>query len=177
MALKDGWVPTIAENASLWVTAHDLPSSNPSLDPASSCSCSHFAILGSLTLGHLGNVASNYDIVFHGEKGSRLEHILAICVKERLDGVLAEARARVEPWAEDNTIPFAPELRGPLGNPPSEDSWHREPKVDARLCDLGLSRAVREGPRVGRVPRGRPPTRLHPTEQRVHAHAASVGLP
>ncbi|KAI4980862.1 hypothetical protein ZWY2020_021347 [Hordeum vulgare] len=122
----DNPAPTIAKNASLRAAARDLPSGTSSLDPAPSCSGSRFAILGSVTLGHLGDVASDCDIVFCGEKDPGLEQIPAICAKDRLDGGLAEACARAKLWAQDETIPFAPEFWWPSGNPSSGDSRHRD---------------------------------------------------
>ncbi|KAE8792450.1 hypothetical protein D1007_33062 [Hordeum vulgare] len=52
--------------------------------------------------------ASDRDIVCRGEKVARMEQISAICVKERLDGALAEARARAEQRALGGTAPTIP---------------------------------------------------------------------
>lgn len=76
--------------------------------------------------------------------------------KERLDGALAEARARAE---HGPTIPGNIEPGDVPG--PSRPSTGPD--------NLGC-------PSVGRALRGRPPTRLHPTEQQMVVRGASVGL-
>ena len=90
----------VPEMAAMRAAARDLtpgttppPPSGPSVP---SYSGSRFVVLDSVPLAHLGDVASNCDIVFWGEKGPRLEQISAICAKERPDGALAEARARAK---------------------------------------------------------------------------------
>ncbi|KAI4990991.1 hypothetical protein ZWY2020_039362 [Hordeum vulgare] len=136
----------------------------PSPSPCLPCSGSRFEILGSVSLSHLGEVAFDCDIAFCGEKGPCLEKILAIYPKEWLDEDLCEARTRVELRSEDAKNPIAPRLGGPSVNPTSEESGHREPRVEDRLGSLGLSPSVCGDPALGRVPWGRPPTHLHPTK-------------
>lgn len=137
----------------------DTHLSNP--DPSSSGS--RFAVLGSVPLAHLADVASDSDIVFRGEKGPRLEKISAICMKEMLDGALAEARARAE--------------HGDLGALATTDPGHREPGVGTWLGST-VSRADTLGcPSQVSAPRERPPTRLHPTEHQMGVHGSSVGVP
>ncbi|KAI4999279.1 hypothetical protein ZWY2020_003868 [Hordeum vulgare] len=87
--LQDGRVPTIPELA-----ARDLFPGTPSLLPPSS-SGSRFSVLSSELMPLLAVVAADSGIVFRGEKGPPLEHISAICAKERLEGALGEARCLV----------------------------------------------------------------------------------
>lgn len=71
--LLDGRVPTIPEKAAMRAAARDLSPGNSPVPNGPSCSGSRFAVLGSVPLGHLADVASDCDIVFRGEKGPRLE--------------------------------------------------------------------------------------------------------
>lgn len=89
-------MPTIPEKAALRVAACNLETGTSSSPPPASVSGSRFAILGSVPLEHLADVALDCDIVFRGEHGPRLEQIAVIRAKEQFDGALAEARAQAE---------------------------------------------------------------------------------
>ncbi|KAE8791258.1 hypothetical protein D1007_34341 [Hordeum vulgare] len=159
--LLDGRVPTIQEKASLRVAVRDLSPGNSSLPPppAPSRSASRFSILGGESLSHLAEVATDSGIVFRGEKRPILEQISAICAKEKLEGALAEApanAARGQPSSQATTDPGHRETRG--GATPSLETV------------AGTSRVV---PSPLREPRGRPPTRLNPTEHRLEVHGYS----
>ncbi|KAI4971068.1 hypothetical protein ZWY2020_001982 [Hordeum vulgare] len=158
-------------------TPHDLPSGKTPEIPSSHCCDSRFVILGSVALAHVGDVASDYDIVFQGEKGPRIEKISAICDKERLDEVLAKARAREERQANADRPQAAAEGDGPAMHPTPDDPGHKEPWVEAPVGIPGSSATGDANPPVGRVMRGRPLTRLHPFEQRMEAHGVSAGIP
>lgn len=161
--LQDGRVPTIPEKAAIRAAARDLiPGISPG-PPGPSCSGSRFAILGSVPLAHLADVASDCDVVFRGEKGPRLEQISAICDKEMLDGALAEARARAE--------------RGDLGAPVPTDPGHIEAGVGKGPVGEVSGAVNLGGPPQWRTLRGRPPKRLHPTEHQMVVRGASVGAP
>lgn len=59
----------------------------------------------------------------------------------------------------------------------STDSGHREPGVESGPSRVVVATATLERPIEGRALRGRPPARLHPTEQLVLVRGVSVGLP
>ncbi|KAE8818398.1 hypothetical protein D1007_03844 [Hordeum vulgare] len=106
--LQDGRVPTIPELA-----ARDLFPGTPSLLPPSS-SGSRFSVLSSELVPLLAVVAADSGIVFRGEKGPPLEHISAICAKERLEGALAEARCLVAGSNPSNPPPPHPRCTSDL---------------------------------------------------------------
>ncbi|KAI4990065.1 hypothetical protein ZWY2020_038428 [Hordeum vulgare] len=159
----DARVSTITEKAASRAAARNLSPGIAPSDPSTSCSSSRFSILGPDQLAHLGDVASDCDIVFHGEKGPRLERIAAICAKERLDEALAEARTRAEPRPDNGQSPIARGHNAATIRPASDDSGHREPRVEERPGHLDGSAITRGGPTTGRVLWGRPPTRFHPS--------------
>ncbi|KAE8786138.1 hypothetical protein D1007_40041 [Hordeum vulgare] len=101
---------------------------------------------------HLAVVASDSGIVFRGEKGPPLDHISALCAKERFEGALAEARAftaRAEPSTSVHPVP-----------------GHRETRDGGAPPVVGGIVAPRDGLPPVWEPRGRPPTRLNPSETR-----------
>lgn len=132
--LLDGRVPTIQEKAALRAAARDISPGTSTLPPVSSCSDSRFAVLGSVPLARLAEVASDCDNVFRGERrGPRLEQISAIGTKERFDGALAEARSLVErgnPTVPSSSNPghrevrVGPEVVGNLAGVVSPDALH-----------------------------------------------------
>ncbi|KAE8790794.1 hypothetical protein D1007_34782 [Hordeum vulgare] len=141
----------IPELAARRAAARDLfPGTSSSLP--SSLYGSHFSVLARDMVPRLAEVAADSGIVFRGEKGPPLEEIFALCAKERLEGALAEARAFTA-WAEPSPLVH------------SEPS-HRETRDDgAPPVEGGIVTPLVGLPSV-RVPRGRPPTRLNPTETR-----------
>ncbi|KAI4985731.1 hypothetical protein ZWY2020_018361 [Hordeum vulgare] len=84
--LLDGRVPTITEKAAILATTRNLSPCMASPNPSTSCSSTRLTTLGPDQLAQLGDVASNCDIVFRGEKDLRLEQITTICAMECLDG-------------------------------------------------------------------------------------------
>jgi hypothetical protein len=92
-------IPEKAERRAAALALDSTPgtsrSSHPS-PPAPSATGSRFSVLASVSLDHLGAVASDSGVVFRGERGPRLDQIAAIRAKEIYEGSLAAARALLE---------------------------------------------------------------------------------
>jgi hypothetical protein len=78
------------------VAARNLDPGTPSSDLPSPPSGSCFSILNSVPVDDLDIVASDCSIIFRGERGPRLEQIVAIKAKEMYEGALAASRAQAE---------------------------------------------------------------------------------
>ncbi|KAE8782108.1 hypothetical protein D1007_44487 [Hordeum vulgare] len=160
--LLDGRVPTIQEKATLHAATCDMSPGTPSFPPVSSHADSRFSILSCELVPHLAVMATDSGIVFSGEKGPMLEQISAICTKEKLEGALAEARACVARGVPSSSEPSDPgqrETRGGVSAPMETVAGISVSFLSSR-----------------RVPRGRPPTRLNPTEHRLEEAIDIVGL-
>jgi hypothetical protein len=99
----EGVASTVPEQAARHAAARNLDPGNThvSFSPSPSSAVSpptgsRFSVLGSVPLDHLDQVASDCRIVFWGERGPRLEQIVALKAKEIFEGALAASRAQAE---------------------------------------------------------------------------------
>jgi hypothetical protein len=150
--------PTVSEQASRRAAARNLDPGTPSSDLPSPPSGSRFSILDYVPVDDLDIVASDCSIIFHGERGPRLEQISTIKAKEMYEGALAASRGQAEreragapeptgpvqeaPGSSNGVTPLPSSEVGPTGTPQVGGTRGRPPLAPSRPSTRGRARSV-----------------------------------